>query len=119
MKAFVPATGGKGFFYTLLTLILKIKFKKKGISSINEIKEKNMITPTYQEVQQLAKEHNLVPICKEIFADIVTPISILRKILNTSKKNFLLESVEGEKSGADIPLLVLIQSCILLVKTRG
>jgi len=59
-----------------------------------------MITPTYQEVQQLAKEHNLVPICKEIFADIVTPISILRKILNTSKKNFLLESVEGgEKWG--------------------
>ena len=59
-----------------------------------------MITPTYQEIKQLAKEYNFIPICREIYADVVTPISILRKISTCSKKYFLLESVEvGEKWG--------------------
>ena len=59
-----------------------------------------MITPTYQEIEQLAKEFNLIPICREIYADIVTPISILRKISTLSVKCFLLESVEGGEKWA-------------------
>ena len=59
-----------------------------------------MITPTYQEIKQLAKEYSFIPICKEIYADIVTPISILRRISVFSMKYFLLESIEGgEKWG--------------------
>jgi anthranilate synthase component 1 len=81
-------------------LLLKSKYLKKGISSINEMKGKYMITPSYQEIKQLSKEYNYIPISKEIYADIVTPITILRKISGTSKKYFLLESIEGgEKWG--------------------
>ena len=59
-----------------------------------------MITPNYQELKQLAKDYRFIPICKEIYADVVTPISILRRISNCSTKCFLLESVEGgEKWG--------------------
>lgn len=54
-----------------------------------------MITPTYQEIKQLAKEYTFIPICKEIYADIITPIAILRKIAKISTRFFLLESVEG------------------------
>ena len=59
-----------------------------------------MTTSTYQEIKQLAKEYGFVPICKELYADIITPISMLRRIAASSTKYFLLESVEGgEKWG--------------------
>lgn len=54
-----------------------------------------MINPTYQEIKQLAKDYPIVPICKEIFADVITPITLIRKISTLSNNFFLLESVEG------------------------
>ena len=93
MKAFVPAIAGARAFF--VPKYSKIKTLRKEFSSINEIKDNNMITPTYQEIKQLAKDYSLVPICKEIYADIITPITLLRKISDLSKKYFLLESIEG------------------------
>ena len=59
-----------------------------------------MVTPDYKEIEQLAKEYNIIPICKEIYADITTPIALLRKISRISNRYYLLESVEGgEKWG--------------------
>jgi anthranilate synthase component 1 len=59
-----------------------------------------MITPDYNEIEQLAKEYGIIPICKEIYADITTPIALLRKISRISNRYFLLESIEGgEKWG--------------------
>ena len=39
-----------------------------------------MTTKTLEEVKELAKGYDLVPIQEEIFADLVTPIQLLRKI---------------------------------------
>jgi anthranilate synthase component 1 len=39
-----------------------------------------MITPNSNEIEALAKEYSIIPICKEIYADIITPITLLRKI---------------------------------------
>jgi anthranilate synthase component 1 len=59
-----------------------------------------MVTPSGKEVALLAKEFSVIPICKEIYADIITPISLLRKMSQISQKYFLLESIEGgEKWG--------------------
>lgn len=59
-----------------------------------------MITPDYNEIKLLAKDYNIIPICKEIYADITTPIALLRKISRISNRHFLLESIEGgEKWG--------------------
>lgn len=59
-----------------------------------------MITPSSNEIEALAKEYSIIPICKEIFADIITPITLLRKLSQISQRYFLLESVEGgEKWG--------------------
>lgn len=59
-----------------------------------------MIFPNYAEIARLAKEYSVIPICKKIYADIITPIALLRKISQKSNKFFLLESVEGgEKWG--------------------
>lgn len=59
-----------------------------------------MTKPTLEQVQQLAAGYDLVPIQEEIFADMVTPIQLLRKIAASKKNYYLLESVEGgEKWG--------------------
>ncbi|HKM00376.1 MAG TPA: chorismate-binding protein, partial [Mobilitalea sp.] len=59
-----------------------------------------MIIPNCNEIEDLAKEYSIIPISKEIYADIITPITLLRKLSQISKRYFLLESIEGgEKWG--------------------
>ena len=56
--------------------------------------------PECDEIMELAKSYDIVPVCKEIYADVVTPITLLRKIAGISKRYYLLESIEGgEKWG--------------------
>ena len=59
-----------------------------------------MIRPDSQTILSLAPEYSVIPICREIYADVITPISLLRRLSGMSKRYFLLESVEGgEKWG--------------------
>ena len=59
-----------------------------------------MVKPSYEEVMKLKNDYSVIPVYKEIYADVVTPITLLRKIAQKSDKFFLLESIEGgEKWG--------------------
>lgn len=59
-----------------------------------------MITPDCNKIETLAKEYSVIPLCQEIYADVITPITLLRKIAAKSSRFYLLESVEGgEKWG--------------------
>ena len=53
-----------------------------------------MYYPTLEEVKKHKKEGNLVPVYREIVADLETPVSAFLKI-NQSGYSFLLESIEG------------------------
>jgi anthranilate synthase component I len=53
-----------------------------------------MITPTLPEYVALAREKNLVPVTREILADLDTPVSAFTK-LDRGDASFLLESLEG------------------------
>lgn len=53
-----------------------------------------MYHPTLQEVRQLASKGNLVPVWREVVADLETPVSAFLKIARGGY-SFLLESVEG------------------------
>ena len=53
-----------------------------------------MYYPTLEEVRQLKKYGNLVPIYHEMMADLETPVSAYLKIAH-GNYSFLLESVEG------------------------
>jgi anthranilate synthase component 1 len=58
-----------------------------------------MIVPTRSEFEALARGGRLVPIYREVFADMDTPVSAFRKV-DEGEYSFLLESVEGgEKWG--------------------
>jgi len=71
-----------------------------------------MYYPTLEEVRQLKKYGNLVPVCRDIQADLETPVSAYLKIAR-GNYSFLLESVEGGERLARYsfigtePLLVL------------
>lgn len=59
-----------------------------------------MIRPDCETIIKLAKNYDLIPVCRELFADSTTPIAILRKLAAQSERYYLLESVEGgEKWG--------------------
>jgi anthranilate synthase component 1 len=53
-----------------------------------------MYYPTLEQVKEYKKDGNLIPIYREIVADLETPVSAFLKI-NHSGHSFLLESVEG------------------------
>ncbi|MBI2834649.1 MAG: anthranilate synthase component I [Acidobacteria bacterium] len=50
---------------------------------------------TFQEFLELTRRGTFVPVCKEIMADLLTPVSAFLKIAEHSDYAFLLESVEG------------------------
>ena len=58
-----------------------------------------MIRPSLEEFKQKAKQGNLIPVYREILADMETPVSAFQKI-DDGKYSFLLESVEGGEKWA-------------------
>ena len=50
---------------------------------------------TFDEFKALAARGTFVPVCKEVVADLLTPVSAFLKIAEHSDYAFLLESVEG------------------------
>src|SRR6476646_8094885 len=68
---------------------------------------------SFDEFKELARRGTFVPVCKEIVADLLTPVSAFLKIAEHADYAFLLESVEGGEHvgrysflGQD-PLLIL------------
>ena len=56
-----------------------------------------MIIPSCDDIMELSNTYNIIPLCKEIYADIVTPITLLRRIAAISTRYYLLESIEGNE----------------------
>lgn len=70
--------------------MLQLKLIRKN-ERIGRIK---MIT-CYEETIKYQKNYEFIPIVKEIYADVITPIMLLRKLAAIDKQYYLLESVEG------------------------
>ena len=59
-----------------------------------------MLNLSMDEIRKYEKNYTAVPVCAEVFADMMTPISFLNSVRESSNNYFLLESVEGgEKWG--------------------
>ncbi len=66
-----------------------------------------MIIPSCKTIEMLAEKFDIIPVCKQIYADVVPPIAILRRLLNKSRRCFLLESIEGNEKLARYSFLGL------------
>ena len=58
-----------------------------------------MFFPDRDQFIKLAKVGNLIPVYREILADMETPVSAFRKI-DDNRSAFLLESIEGGEKWA-------------------
>ena len=84
-----------------------------------------MYYPDFESFKTCAGQGNLIPVYKEILADIDTPVSALMR-LSTKSHVFLLESVEGGEKwgrytflGADPRILFTVTGENVLIKMNG
>ncbi|MGE4357378.1 MAG: anthranilate synthase component I [Candidatus Omnitrophota bacterium] len=75
-----------------------------------------MYYPRKEEFIKLAKKGNLVPVYRELLADLETPVSAFMKI-DTEDYSFLLESIEGQENIARYSFLASGTS--LVIRTKG
>ncbi len=54
------------------------------------------VSLTFEECKAYGGTYSVVPICKEILSDMVTPLAFLVRIKEGSKRCFLLESADGD-----------------------
>ncbi len=54
-----------------------------------------MIVPSKDEFVRLAQDHDVVPVAREVYADLATPISAFMALAEGAEHAFLLESVVG------------------------
>ncbi|HEY3318364.1 MAG TPA: anthranilate synthase component I [Coriobacteriia bacterium] len=54
-----------------------------------------MLLPTADEFAKLAEGHDVVPVAREVYADLATPISAFMALAQDARHAFLLESVVG------------------------
>jgi anthranilate synthase component 1 len=73
-------------------------------------------TPSLEQFRGLARQGNLIPVSRQIFADMETPVSAFRKI-DSGNYAFLLESVEGGEQWGRYSFLGSNPS--LVVRARG
>src|SRR6202171_1988881 len=52
-------------------------------------------TPTREESRALARDHSLIPVYREVLADMLTPVRAYTLLCPPGSPGFLLESVEG------------------------
>jgi len=57
-----------------------------------------MITPSVDKIKEYSKDYRYVPVKKEIYADIKTPIEVLRILKGQSTHVYMLESVENQEN---------------------
>ncbi|MCH5252305.1 MAG: anthranilate synthase component I [Lachnospiraceae bacterium] len=85
-----------------------------------------MTKPTLEQVKKLAAGYDIVPIQTEIYADVVTPILLLRKIAKSKKLFYLLESIEGGEKwgrysflGYDPVMRVICKEKQVIIEEKG
>jgi len=74
-----------------------------------------MLKPTLKEFKEKSKQGNLIPVYKEILADLDTPVSAYMKMCG-GEYSFLLESVEGGEKWARYCFLGFDPSIIISIK---
>ncbi len=72
-----------------------ILFAPESTCAMERKEQQNMIIPSKEEFVRLAADHDVVPVAREVYADLATPISAFMALANDAEHAFLLESVVG------------------------
>ena len=69
---------------------------KNKTTAINFDQEADMLYPTLNEVEELLKDYQMVPVFYEVLADYMTPIRMFQALRKQGTPCFMLESVENK-----------------------
>lgn len=86
--------------------------------SVRNTLYENMYYPSFSDFLKLSKQGNVIPVYKEINADLDTPVSSFLK-LRKNQYSFLLESVEGQEKLARYSFIGSDPSLIFTSKGRN
>lgn len=85
--------------------LTKVYFVKDFFIAMNKLLEPcheerslEMIRPILEEAMQYQKDYKVVPVLKEIYSDIRTPMQVLKILKKASKHCYMLESVENQEN---------------------
>ena len=78
-----------------------------------------MITPSCDEILELAKEYTTIPVCREIYADMTTPISLLRRLQTRSDRFSCWRAWRAAKNGRATRFSATIPSSVRPAKRHG
>jgi fibrillarin-like rRNA methylase len=80
--------------------LTKVYFVKDFFIAMNKLLEPcheerslEMIRPTLEEAMQYQKDYKVVPVLKEIYSDIRTPMQVLKILKKASKHCYMLEKL--------------------------
>jgi anthranilate synthase component I len=79
------------------------------------------VRPTRDEFRSLARDHTVVPVWREVLADLETPVSAFVKLVGADAagpRGFLLESVEHAERWGRFSFLGRDPACTLVVRGR-
>ena len=68
-----------------------------------------MIIPTCEEILKLAPKYDIIPICREVYADVITPCSAVSP--GRANGSFFWKALREEKNGGAIPFWDMIPLC--------
>ncbi|HEU4401363.1 MAG TPA: chorismate-binding protein, partial [Candidatus Polarisedimenticolia bacterium] len=71
------------------------------------------------DLRDLAKQGNIIPLCREISADLLTPVAAFLRLAPGARHPFLLESVEGGESVARYSFLGRDPSSVVRARLDG
>jgi anthranilate synthase component 1 len=84
-----------------------------------------MYQPKFAEFEKFAQRGNLIPVYREVLADIETPVSVLRKLQHKDHV-YLLESVEGGEKwgrysflGTDAGVVFKVRGNQVVIEEKG
>lgn len=84
-----------------------------------------MTATTFDQFRELARDATFVPVCRELLADLLTPVSAFLKVAGNADRAFLFESVAGGEHlarysflGKD-PFLVLRSAAGRTIREQG
>jgi anthranilate synthase component I len=80
------------------------------------------VRPTREEFRALARDHTVVPVWREVLADLETPVSAFVKLVGADARGrpgFLLESVEHAERWGRFSFLGRDPACTLVVRGRN
>lgn len=75
------------------------------------------LSPSLEEARELSKEYDRIPLSTEVFADMITPMSLLSTVKDKYDSIFLLESVDGGEKLARYSFLGFNPEKILTVQS--